>query len=98
MKTNHSKMEDTSMENTCCEESIRRINIRKKLLYAARWIFWVLALVLIGVFTLGYFLDPAIIRILWLVISGALLIIVLPVITFWRKWMRHCNDEFEIDQ
>ena len=78
-------MEDTNMENTCCEESIRRINIRRKLLYTARWIFWVLALILIGVFTLGYFLDPAIIRILWLLISGVLLIIVLPLITFWRK-------------
>jgi len=93
MKTDHSELNKKRIGDSCCKESGTWIKIHSKIRKAARWSLWVLALLLIGLYTLGYFLDPSTIRILWLVISGVLLIVVLPLIAFWRSWMNQCEKE-----
>jgi len=57
-----------------------------------RWAYLFLALLFIGLFIIGYLQDPSITRILWLTISGALLVVVLPVFLFAGKWIRQCED------
>jgi len=98
MKTNHSENNLPGMGDPCCEESGNWIQINKKLSQAARWVLWLLALVIIIVIALGYFLDPSTVRILWLTISSALLIVILPLLAFWNKWIRRCNERSESDQ
>lgn len=98
MKTTYLKSKNNRIDDPCCEESQTRGNTLKRLRQASRWFFWIVALLLAVLFTLGYFLDPSTIRILWLLFSGVMLIIVLPVLTFWRRWMKHCNDELESNQ
>ena len=86
------------MGDPCCEESKNWIQINKKLRQAARWVLWLLAIVIILVITLGYFLDPSTLRILWLVISSGLLILILPLLAFWKKWISRCNERPGSDQ
>ena len=52
-----------------------------------------MAFILITAIILGYVLDPSIIRLLWLVISSAILIGVLPLLIFLRRRIKECINE-----
>jgi hypothetical protein len=95
MKSNHSELNNRGINDPCCDELLIWNKLKISIRESARWILWLLALILITLFTLGYFLDPSIIRILWLVISGALLIVVLPLVTFLGKWIKQCSEDSE---
>jgi hypothetical protein len=85
MKENNSNVKSTGINEPCCDEQL----IKK----SAIWILWPLAFILITAIILGYVLDPSIIRILWLVISSAMLIGVLPLLIFLRRRIKECINE-----
>jgi hypothetical protein len=95
MKSNHSELNNRGINDPCCDELLVWNKLKIRIRESARWILWLLALILIILLTLGYFLDPSIIRILWLVISAALLIVVLPLVTFLGRWIKQCSEECE---
>jgi hypothetical protein len=59
-----------------------------KCMKGARWFLIIPGVFVIIAFLLGYFLDPATLRLLWLIITGALLVIgttFLIAMNFWTK-------------
>lgn len=62
-----------------------------KCMNGAKWFLLLPGLFIIVAFLLGYFLDPMTLRVLWLMITGALLLlgaIFYLVMNFWFKGMR----------
>jgi hypothetical protein len=95
MKSNHSKINNTGTNNPCCDEQLIWNRLKEKTRGPAKWIIWLLALVLIILLILGYLLDPSLIRILWLVINGIILIVVLPLAIFLGRWIKQFSEDGE---
>lgn len=95
MKTIPSETDKSRESNTRCENSTWWMLFGRNMNRAVRCAFWVIATLLVALFTLGYFLNPSVLRIVWLVISGTLLVIALPLITFRKRWMRQCEEDCE---
>ena len=93
MQTKQTEMEHIENENPCCEEQIVWKRFKHQINASARRILMVAALVDIGLFIMGLLFDPSVTRILWLSLSGLLLVVALPLIVFIGKWPKQCNAE-----
>ena len=92
MKNNEKNIFDSC---PCFDELEKDKNSKKrsmmKCMKGARWFLLLPGAFIVVAFLLGYFLDPAALRVLWLIITGALLVIgttFLIAINFWVKGIR----------
>ena len=93
MKTIQSESETSRESEACCDDSNLWLMSRKHIQTVISYMIWIAAIFLIALITLGYFLNPSALRIIWLVISGTLLVIALPVIIFWNRWRKRCQEK-----
>ena len=93
MKSNHSDLSNQGINDPCCGEIIILNKLKLKIRKYARWILGLMALSLIIIIALGYLLDPETIRILWIGISAALLIIFLPLVILIGRRTNQCFEE-----
>jgi len=91
MKTQQNETIQSDKTQACCEENKNKGWIIYQVRTWSRWAFFFLALILIGLFVMGILFDPHVTRILWLSITGILLIVILPLILFTGRWIRQCE-------
>ncbi len=98
MKRKENITDQNNNTQSCCKGNGKWAWTKYRACAWIRWAFLFIALLLIGLFIIGYLFDPSVTRILWLSFSGALLVIVLPVFLFAGKWIRQCEDTCEVER
>ena len=91
MKTQGNFTDQNNNTQSCCKGNGKWAWTKYRASTWIRWAFLFIALLLIGLFIIGYLFDPSVTRILWLSFSGAILVVVLPVFLFTGKWIRQCE-------
>jgi len=66
-----------------------------KCMSGAKWFLLIPGVILILIFLLGYFLDPEMVRVLWLVITGALIVLGSTFYVLMNIWARGLKAEFK---
>lgn len=79
----------------CCDGNFISL---KRLQKISLWILTGIIIILTGAICLGYILDPPVIRILWLVINAAMLVVVVPLGVYIVIRVRQCSEECDIQE